>query len=58
VKTEYKGKKTLKLEDRSVEVHEIVTTRGSKKATSYVDDDGLPVLVDQGDVKMVKLWPK
>jgi hypothetical protein len=58
VKTEYKGKKTIRLEDRSVEVHEIVTSRGQRKATSYVDDDGLPVLVDQGDMKMVKLWPK
>lgn len=58
VKTQYKGKKTIRLEDRSVEVHEIVTSRGQRKATSYVDDDGLPVLVDQGDVKMVKLWAK
>jgi hypothetical protein len=58
VETEYKGKKTLKIEDRSVSVNEVVSRRGDKETTSYLDDLGLPVLVDQGDFKMVKIWPK
>jgi len=58
VKTEFHGKKTLKIEGRSVSVNEVSTKRGDKETTSYLDDQGLPVLVDQGDIKMVKLWPK
>ena len=58
VKTEYRGKKTLKVEGHSTAVNEILTKRGDKETTSYLDEQGLPVLVDQGDVKMVKIWPK
>jgi hypothetical protein len=58
VRTEYRGKKTLKVEDRTVPVHEVVTSRGGKQSTAYVDDQGLPVLIDLGDVKMVKIWQK
>lgn len=58
VTTKYVGQKTLKIEDRSVAVHEVVTKRGDKESTSYLDDAGLPVLVDQGDLKMVRIWPK
>jgi hypothetical protein len=58
VRTDYRGKKTLKIEGRSVSVHEVISKRGSKVTTAYLDDQGLPVLVDQGDVKMVKIWPK
>jgi hypothetical protein len=36
----------------------VVTSRGAKQSTAYVDDQGLPVLVDLGDVKMVKIWQK
>jgi len=58
VKTEYRGKKTLKIEEHSIDTFEIVTTRGDQETTSYLDDKGLPVLIDQGDVKMEKIWPK
>jgi hypothetical protein len=58
VKTEFRGKKTLKIENRSVSVYEVVTKRGSKESTAYVDDGGLPVLIDLGEVKMVKIWQK
>jgi hypothetical protein len=58
VRSDYRGKKTLKIEGRSVAVHEVTSKRGDKVTTAYLDDKGLPVLVDQGDVKMVKIWPK
>ena len=58
VTIEYHGKRKLKVEGHSVDVHEVVTKRGDKETTSYVDNQGLPVLVDLGNVKMVKIWPK
>lgn len=58
VTTKYVGPRTLKIEGHSVAVHEVLTKRGDKESTSYLDDAGLPVLVDQGDLKMVKIWPK
>lgn len=58
VRSEYRGPRTLQIEGRNVHVHEVVTKRGEKRTTSYLDDQGLPVLVDQGDVKMVKIWAK
>ena len=58
VHTEYRGKKMLKIEGHTVTVHEVYSKRGDRDTTSYLDDQGLPVLIDQGDVKMVKIWPK
>lgn len=58
VKTEYRGPKTLKIDGRSVPVHEVVSKRGDKETTAYLDEQGLPVLIDQGDIKMVKMWQK
>lgn len=56
--TEYRGKKKLTIEGHSLEVYEVVTKRGDKESMSYLDEQGLPVLVDLGNVKMVKIWPK
>ncbi|HVT11979.1 MAG TPA: hypothetical protein VHE55_06905 [Fimbriimonadaceae bacterium] len=58
VRTEYRGVRKLTIEGHTVSVHEVSTKRGDKESTSYLDDEGLPVLVDQGDIKMVKIWPK
>jgi hypothetical protein len=58
VRTEYRGKKTVKIEGRSIPVHEVATRRGTKESLAFVDDQGLPVLIDLGDVKMVKIWQK
>lgn len=58
VHTRYAGKKSLKIEGRAIEVHEVVSKRGDRSTTSYLDGDGLPVLIDQGDMKMMRLWSK
>ncbi len=58
VRTEYRGKKTLTFEGHSIPVYEVVTKRGDKVTTSLLDSKGLPVLVDQGDAKLTKIWPK
>lgn len=58
VRTEYRGKRTLKIENHTVSVHEVYSKRGDKETTAYLDDQGLPVLVDQGNIKMVKIWQK
>jgi hypothetical protein len=58
VRTDYRGRKTLKIQGRSISVHEVSSKRNGKVTTAFLDDQGLPVLIDQGDVKMVKIWPK
>ncbi|HTQ09260.1 MAG TPA: hypothetical protein VMI31_04245 [Fimbriimonadaceae bacterium] len=58
VKTEYRGKKTIDAGGHKIEAYETVTTRGDQETTSYLDEHGLPVLIDQGSVKMEKIWPK
>jgi len=58
VRTVFNGKKTLKIENHSVSVFEVVSKHGDQETTSYLDEHGLPILVDQGGVKMVKIWAK
>lgn len=58
VETVYKGKRKMKFEDREITAHEVVSHRGDQTTTAYLDDAGLPVLIEQGDIRMVKLWPK
>ncbi|MFI5385882.1 MAG: hypothetical protein ACHQ50_07150 [Fimbriimonadales bacterium] len=58
VRTEYRGNRTLKIESHTVSVHEVYSERGDKKTTAYLDEQGLPILVDDGNIRMVKIWPK
>lgn len=50
----YKGQKTIQIGGKPVKVHEIETT-GPRKATAYLDDKGLPWLIEAGATTMKRI---
>jgi hypothetical protein len=56
--TTYVGDKAVKVAHRSVTAHQVVATRGDQTTTSYLDDQGLPIIIEQGLVRMERIWPK
>jgi len=50
----YKGQKTIQIGGKPVKVHEIETT-GPRKATAYLDDKGLPWLIEAGATTMRRI---
>lgn len=50
--TEYIGKKTVKVSGKDVELHEV----RYGNSTSYVDEAGMPQLVENGAMRFERIW--
>ena len=51
---EYKGLKSIQIGGKTVKAHEIETT-GPRKATAYLDDKGLPWMIESGATTMKRI---
>lgn len=55
--TTYVGPRVVKLGARRIQTHELRVQRGARALTTFVDDAGLPVILDDGRVKLERLPP-
>lgn len=53
--TTFVGTRPITLRGKKVQVHEIDTVQGDRKVVSFLDDRGLPVVVDDGTMRMERV---
>jgi hypothetical protein len=52
----YVGKKSITVGGRKVDAHEIASERGTAKVSAFVDDAGFPLLLQEGRMRMERVF--
>lgn len=53
--TTFKGRKSIKVGRTTYDANWVVEERGGKSTTSYLDEQGLPILITTGDLKLARI---
>jgi hypothetical protein len=56
--TVYAGLKTIEFKGKKTQVHEVDTQQGDRRVVSYLDDKGLPWIIDDGTIRMERVSDK